>query len=365
MKIVVFGLAISSSWGNGHATLWRALVKALARRGHAVVFFERDVPYYATTRDYSEIPGGRLVLYSDWPSVRTSAARHLAEADVAMVTSFCPDGLAATEAVMQAQEAVRVFYDLDTPVTLVRFAAGERVGWIGPRGLRDFDLVFSFTGGPSIEALSRRLGARRVVPLYGSVDPEVYRPAAPSPTFAASLSYIGTYASDRQATLDALFLEPARRLSGHRFVLAGAQYPADFPWQPNIFFVRHLTSAEHPPFFAASRLTLNVTRGAMAAVGYCPSGRLFEAAACGTPVLSDGWEGLDLFYEPGREILIAQTPEDAIAAIGLGDVELRRIGRAARGRTLDEHTADHRVAEFERALSLRESDLPTAAAGGA
>lgn len=346
MRLVVFGLTISSSWGNGHATLWRGLCAALARAGHHVTFFERDQDWYAETRDYREVPGGGLVLYRDWADVLPRARAALAEADAAMVTSYCPDGIAASELVLQEARGLRLFYDLDTPVTLARLEAGETLAYVGPRGLRGFDLVLSYTGGLALEALRTRLGAERVAPLYGHVDPAFHRPVPPQPQYRADLSYLGTYAADRQAALETLLVEPARRLPRRRFVIGGAQYPADFPWTENIWFVRHLPPPEHPAFFAASRLTLNVTRAAMAAMGWCPSGRLFEAAACGTPILSDRWEGLEAFFAPGREILVTGTTEEAVAAIDREDADLRRIAAAARERVLAEHTAERRAAEL-------------------
>ena len=347
MRIVVFGLTVSSSWGNGHATLWRGLIRALARRGHHVAFFERDVPYYAAARDLTELPGGELVLYRDWDEIRGKAARAVAEADAAMVTSFCPDGLEATDLVLSAGRPLRAFYDLDTPVTLARLDRGESLSYVGPRGLRDFDLVLSYTGGAALDRLRRTLGARRVAPLYGHVDPDVHRPVAPRERFSADLSYLGTYAADRQAALEELFIDPARRLPERRFLIGGAQYPQDFPWTDNIFFVRHLPPDEHPAFFSSCRLTLNVTRRAMADMGWCPSGRLFEAAACGAALLTDAWEGLDAFFEPGREAIVARTADDTIAALSLSDRELREVAEAGRARTLAEHTSERRALTLE------------------
>lgn len=359
MKIVVFGLTISSSWGNGHATLWRGLCRALARRGHRVVFFEQDTPYYAGNRDLFSVPGGDLVLYQSWEANRRRAATEIADADVAMVTSYCPDGLAATELVLDQARGLKVFYDLDTPVTLSRVKAGESTGYIGEGGLRGFDLVLSYTGGEALRLLMHDLGARRVAPLYGHVDPEQHRPVERVERFMADLSYLGTYAADRQAMLEALFVEPARRRPAQRFLIGGAQYPPDFPWAQNIFFVRHLPPDEHPAFFSSSRLTLNVTRQAMAAMGWCPSGRLFEAAACGAPILSDAWEGLDTFFAPGREILVAASTDEAVAALDLSDAELRRIGQAGRDRVLSEHTSDRRAVELEQALDEAIGSRPT------
>lgn len=350
MKLVVFGLTISSSWGNGHATLWRGLCRALHRRGHEVVFFERDVPYYAAHRDMTELPGGELALYRSWDEALPSARQHLAEADVAMITSYCPDGIAATDLVLSSGVPVRTFYDMDTPVTLNSLKAGQPLSYIDARGLGDFDLVLSYTGGEALAELRSQLGARRVAPLYGHVDPEVHHPVAPQDQYRSDLSYLGTYAADRQAALESLLVEPARQRPDRRFLIGGAQYPTDFPWTGNIFFVSHMPPSEHPAFYGSSRLTLNVTRKAMADMGYCPSGRLFEAAACGTPVLSDTWEGLDTFYTPGREILIARSTADALAALELSDREIGQIARSARERTLEEHTSDCRAGELERLL---------------
>jgi spore maturation protein CgeB len=349
MKLVVFGLSVTSSWGNGHATLWRSLIRALTRAGHHVTFLERDVPWYAAARDRLEVPGLDVVLYPSWDEVMPAARAALRGADAAVVTSYCPDGVTAAALVLDSSVPARVFYDLDTPVTLELLAGGERPAWL-PASLSGFDLVLSYTGGEALARLRQELGARRVAPLYGSVDPDAHHPVPPMAAYRADLSYLGTYAADRQPVLERLFIEPARRRPGLRFVIGGAQYPADFPWTENIHFVRHMPPPEHPAFFSSSRLTLNVTRRAMAALGWCPSGRLFEAAACGTPVLSDSWDGLADFYAPGEEILLARDTGEALAALDLGAEALARIARRARERTLDEHTGARRAAELVAAL---------------
>jgi spore maturation protein CgeB len=351
VKMVIFGLSVSSCWGNGHATLWRGLIRALSSRGWAVTFFERDVPYYAGARDLNVLEGGELVLYGDWHATRRRAEREIAEADVAIITSYCPDAMAAGELVLQAPRALRVFYDLDTPVTLAHLRTGERPAYIAPQGLGDFDLVLSYTGGRALEELRSGLGARRTAPLYGHVDPDLHRPGVGRPEFAAELSYLGTYAADRQASVERLFLQAAIGRPDLRFVIGGAQYPPEFPWTPNIYFVRHLPPADHPEFYASSRLTLNVTRSAMAEMGWCPSGRLFEAAACGAAIVSDTWTGLDTFFEPGDEVIPAETTKDVIAAFDLDDDTLRRIGSNARDRVLSEHTSDRRARQLEDILS--------------
>jgi spore maturation protein CgeB len=352
MKLVIFGLSVSSSWGNGHATLWRGLCAAFARRGHRVVFFERDVPYYASHRDLYELPGGELILYEDWTGVLPLARRHLSDADVGLVTSYCPDGVPAADLVLDSPVPIHAFYDLDTAVTLDRLRSGQPVDYIGPRGLAEFDVVLSYCGGGALDGLRRELDVRRAVPLYGSVDPEVHRPAAPDERYRAALGYLGTYAPDRDEILRTLFVEPARLRPQERFVIGGSMYDGSFPWQSNIYFVRHVPPAEHPAFYCSARLTLNVTRRAMAETGFCPSGRLFEAAACGAPILTDSWPGLEQFFEPGREILTASTTAEAMDALERSPEELRRIARLARERTLAEHSADARAAELEAALDF-------------
>lgn len=350
MKLVIFGLTISSSWGNGHATLWRGLCRALGDRNHHVTFFERDVPYYAAHRDTTDPAGCDLRLYDDWDAVRDEARAALAEADVGMVTSYCPDAQPACDLVLDSN-TVRVFYDLDTGVTLAKVRAGEPVPYLPPPGLGEFDLVLSYTGGRALDDLRTRLGARRVAPLYGSVDPDAHRPLPATEDLPRGhLSYLGTYAADRQHRLEELFIEPARRRPDRRFVIGGSQYPADFPWMQNIFYVWHMPPPRHPAFYGASAMTLNVTRGAMADMGYCPSGRLFEAAACGTPILSDTWEGLEAFFEPGQEILVARTTDEALAALDLPSDELARVARNGRDRTLGQHTAGCRARELEGIL---------------
>lgn len=351
MKIVIFGLTISSSWGNGHATLWRGLCKYLARMGHDVVFYERDVPYYADARDLRELPGGRLELYSSWDSIRLRARDDVIDAEAVFVTSYCPDSLAATALSLDHARGLRVFYDLDTPVTLARLRAHETVPYLGARGLQDYDLVLSFTGGPRVfDEFRRRLGARRVEALYGHVDPEIHYRGEAQPHYRAHLSYLGTYSEDRQQGLTSLLIEPARRRRDLRFLIGGAQYPCDFPWSPNIYFVRHLPPPEHASFFASSRMTLNVTRRAMAEMGWCPSGRLFEAAACGAPLMSDIWDGIDDFFEPGEEIILAGDASDALAALDIDEQELLRIARRARERTLEQHSSARRAGELVRLL---------------
>lgn len=351
MKIVIFGLTVSSSWGNGHATIWRGLCGALSAAGHDITFYEKDAPYYAAHRDLAK--GGpcfKLSLYSEWRDVEKEAARDADEADVCVVTSYCPDALKASSLAASSTARIKAFYDLDAPVTLKSIISGIAVPYIGERGLSDFDIVLSYTGGRALSELKTVLGANRVEPLYGSVDPAAHGIGPPMDEYAADLSYLGTYAEDRQDALLKYFVEPSKKLSHRKFIIGGSLYPEAFPWTENIFYARHVAPPAHSSFYCSSPFTLNVTRGAMSEMGYCPSGRLFEAAACGRAILSDWWEGLGKFFEPGREIIIVRSTNDVIEALGMEEEKRASIGAAARKRALDDHTAEARAREFEEIM---------------
>jgi spore maturation protein CgeB len=351
MRIVIFGLAVSSAWGNEHATQWRTLIGALDAAGHDVVFFEQDTPHHRAHRDLPRLPGkARLVIYGSWDDIRIDALAEVSGAGAAIVTSYCPDGRAACELVIDSSAAARVFYDLDTPITLARIDAGQDVPYLPEDGLGGFDLVLSYTGGRALERLRGRLGAKRVEPLYGCVDPARHRPVARDAAWAGACSYLGTWSSDRQPALDRLFLEPARH-HHQPFVIGGSMYPASLAWPPNVARVDDVPPAAQAAFFCSSPVTVNATRAPMAALGYCPSARLFEAAACGVAVMTDRWDGVAEFFAPGDEILIADTSDDALAQISLPRAELARIGRRARDRAIGEHGGRRRAAQLVRMLA--------------
>ncbi|MBV8905813.1 MAG: glycosyltransferase [Acidobacteriia bacterium] len=357
MKIVIFGLSVSSSWGNGHAMLLRGLFRALHELGHEVHFFERDAPHYARWRDAPALPYAHLHLYRDWESALPEMKTALADAEAGMVTSYCADGIAACNLVLGSKLPRTAFYDMDTGVTLSRLERHEPIPYLPPQGLSGFDLVLSYTGGRALDLLHELLGARCVATLYGWVDPAIHYRVEPSHWYEADLSYLGTYSIDRQAAVEALFLTPARRLSNRQFVIGGPMYPDTETWPKNVRHYHHVGPPEHCAFYSSCPLTLNVTRADMAALGYCPSGRFFEAAAVGTAVLSDWWEGLDTFFQPGEEILLASSAADAIAAVQTDRSALAEIARRARERTLDCHTAEIRA---RRLVSLFENPVDEA-----
>ncbi len=346
MKIVICGLSISSAWGNGHATLLRGLFRALHSDGNQLHFFERDTPYYAATRDATSFPFVDLHLYSDWNDILPLLTSQLRDADAAMVTSYCPDGASACELVAASSIPSKIFYDMDTPVTLSRLERGETLDYVPAEGLGAFNLVLSYTGGEALRLLRERLHAQRVSALYGWADPEMHHPAEPVSCYRADLSYLGTYAADRQGSLEHFLLSAAQQLPDKQFLVGGPMYPHPDRWPSNVAYRAHVPPSEHPAFYCSSRLTLNITRGTMAAMGYCPSGRLFEAAACGTPVLSDCWSGLDEFFTPGEEILLTTSSDEAVEAIQEDTGRLKQIGLRARQRTLDCHTAAIRARQL-------------------
>ncbi|MBN9561463.1 MAG: glycosyltransferase [Alphaproteobacteria bacterium] len=349
LRFVFLGLSLSSSWGNGHATTYRALLHALASRGHDILFLEREQPWYAEHRDMARPDFCELAFYREVAELdRWREA--IATADAVVVGSYVPEGVAVAELVQQRAGGVVAFYDIDTPVTLAKLVAGDHE-YLAPAAIPGFDLYLSFTGGPTLRRLERQFGARSAHALYCSVDPRLYTAVEAARRW--DLGYLGTYSPDRQPVLDRLLLEPARRAPRRRFVVAGPLYPADIQWPENVERMEHLPPAEHATFYSSLGWTLNVTRADMVAAGHSPSVRLFEAASCGVPIISDPWDGLDTLFRLSREIVIAHTPEQVLSALALPEQRRKAIGLAGRKRVLAEHTAAHRARDLERLVLER------------
>lgn len=348
MKIVIYGLTITSSWGNGHATTYRSLVKALARAGHHVHFIEKDVEWYRNNRDLPDPEFCTVQLYETWNESASTLLQESADADAIVVGSFFPDAIAATEEMLHRGYGPILFYDIDTPITISRLRSGGRTEYLDAKLIPHYDAYLSFTGGPVLRELENRFGSPRAVPFYCSVDPDQYRPAAICEGFRCDLSYLGTYAADRQQKLMSLLNDTASRMPECRFIVAGPQYPPDVAWKPNVERKIHISPREHPSFYSSSRFTLNLTRSDMVASGYSPSVRLFEASACGAAILSDEWVGLDEFFTPGEEILLPRNSYE-VKEILLNVTYAERIatGRRARERVLSLHTSEHRASQFE------------------
>jgi spore maturation protein CgeB len=362
LRIVMLGLSITSSWGNGHATNYRALVRALTGRGHDVLFLERDVPWYAAERDLPDPPWGRSELYASVGDLQTRFGVAVTAADVVLIGSYVPDGIEVARWVTSTTRGVKVFYDIDTPVTLAALERGE-CDYLEPHLIREFDLYLSFTGGPTLDLIEDRYAAPRARAFYCLVDDTAYRPMRVDVRW--DLGYLGTYSADRQPTLERLLLEPARQRPDLRFVVAGPQYPAEIEWPRNVARIEHLPPAEHSRFYSAQRFTLNVTRADMVRAGWSPSVRLFEAAACAVPVVSDRWPGLDDIFRDGEEILVVDNGADVLDVLDNSEpARLAAIGTAARRRVLKEHTAQHRAAQFEHMVADVTQVAPAPRTGG-
>jgi spore maturation protein CgeB len=348
LRIVVIGLTITSSWGNGHATTYRGLLRELSRLGHTVLFLECDKPWYAGNRDFARSSDFEIELYTDLADLSERFGSEVAGADVVILGSYVPDGIAVAEWVMHRARGVKAFYDIDTPVTLAALERGE-CEYVSATLIPQFDGYFSFAGGRALERLEHRFRARRAIALYCNVDADHYHPEHRACRW--SLGYLGTFSPDRQPALERLLLEPARQLPRQQFVVAGPQYPAGVGWN-NVARIEHLPPSEHRAFYNSQMFTLNITRQDMIALGHSPSVRLFEAAACGVPIISDRWDGIEEFFTPSEEILLAGSTEDVVRILTtLAPDHRRRIGEQARKRVLAAHTAAHRAAELGAHLS--------------
>jgi spore maturation protein CgeB len=350
LNFVFLGLSITSSWGNGHATTYRALLKYLSARGHAVTFIERDLSFYAENRDLPDPTYARTYLYDSLEELKDRFSATVAEADLVVVGSYVPEGVAVGDWALDLAPGRTAFYDIDTPITLERMAQGT-AGYITREQVSRYAMYVSFTGGPTLDVLERQAGSPCARALYCSVDPEVHYPEGKAPSW--DLGYLGTYSADRQPALERLLIEPARAWPAGRFVVAGPMYPEEIAWPSNVERTTHLAPGAHRDFYGRQRFTLNVTRAPMIHAGWSPSVRLFEAAACGTPIVSDRWAGLETLFEPGargnREILIADTTADVQAFLReLPEDERIAIGERARRRVLAEHTSMHRAETLEQ-----------------
>ena len=348
MKIVFYGLTITSSWGNGHATTYRALAQALARRGHRVHFIEKDVEWYRAHRDLPQPEFCSVQLYRDWAECGPRLLAAGKDADVVVIGSYFPDAIAATRGLLDAGYGPIFFYDIDTPITLAALRKHGQTDYLDGALIPHYAAYLSFSGGPCLDVLEQEFGSPCAVGFYCSVDPVLYRRTTLKEDYRCDLSYLGTYAADRQPKVMEFLNHPAQLMPESRFLVAGPQYPSAVAWNRNVRRIDHVAPAEHPAFYSSSRFTLNLTRDDMVAAGFSPSVRLFEASACGATILSDDWPGLDHFFMPGEEILLPRDAYEVSQILRyMPDSERIRMGSAARERILEQHTAHHRALEFE------------------
>ncbi len=352
MKLTIYGLTITSSWGNGHATTFRSLCKALHRRGHIIDFVEKNVEWYASNRDLPEPDFCQVHLYEDWETESSALLAVSLDADIVVIGSYFPDAIRLTAQLLDRSRQPVIFYDIDTPITMARLRDFGSTEYLQPAMIPGYAAYLSFTGGPTLRELETRYQAKRARAFYCSVDPEIYQPTSPQTQFTADLSYLGTYAADRQRSLLRLLDSTARLLPDMRFLVAGPQYPDTSSWASNVRHLIHIAPPEHPTFYSSARFTLNLTRSEMVTAGWSPSVRLFEASACGAAILSDVWPGLDEFFTAEEEILLpADSNDTAYLLRHLTNADRLKLGARARARVLDEHTSAHRAQQFEEIVS--------------
>ena len=345
LNCVFLGLSITSTWGNGHATTYRGLLKELSARGHRLTFLERDVPWYAANREFETVPYCDIHLYGSVGELKDRWWELIRGADVVVIGSYVPDGISVARWLSSVARNLLSFYDIDTPVTLANLHAGT-CDYLARDLVGKFHLYLSFTGGPTLEYIEAELGSPSARPLYCSVDPTLYYPEERPSKW--DIGYLGTYAADRQPALDSLLLSVARAERGKQFAVAGPQYPETVIWPANVERIYHLPASEHREFYNSQRFTLNLTRRDMVRAGYSPSVRLFEAAACGVPIISDEWPGLETIFRPGLEIFLARKSGDVTSYLCNSDDERIEVGHRARVQTLRFHTAAVRAEQFEK-----------------
>jgi spore maturation protein CgeB len=354
LSIAFFGSSLVSAYWNGAATYYRGVLQALAANGHRITFYEPDAYDRQRHRDIPDPDWARVVVY---PATQDGAERALddaREADLLVKAS----GVGVFDALLDARipylkrpGAIAAFWDVDAPATLDRIAAdpGDPFRQLIPA----YDIVFTYGGGPPVVARYTGFGARACVPVYNGLDPATHRPAAPDPRFACDLGLVANRLPDRERRIDEYFLAVAAELRARDFVLAGAGWD-DKRMPSNIRYVGHLYTADHNAFNASALGVLNVSRDSMASCGYSPATRVFEAAGAGACIVTDAWDGIAMFFEPGREILVARNgPEVAEHLARLTPDDARRIGAAARARALAEHTYARRIRLVEDVLAGR------------
>ena len=348
MELVVLGLSITSSWGNGHATTYRALLREWHSLGHEAIFLERNTPWYEQHRDSHAFPFCKVELYENREDLRRRFEGVVRSADAVIVGSYLPDGIAVGEWVISTAEGLTAFYDIDTPTTLTAIDRGN-CEYLTAALIAKYQIYFSFTGGPTLNRLEKDYFSPAARALYCSVDTQFYYSEECQKKWL--MGYLGTYSADRQTSLNELLILPALLLPGERFVLAGPQYPAGVRFPPNLEKIDHVPPGAHRVFYNEQRFTLNVTRADMRRFGYSPSVRLFEAAACGIPIISDQWEGIETFFKPGEEILLARDTREVMTLLReLPEKERDSVGARARKRVLRDHTARRRAEDLAACL---------------
>ncbi|MCL2689009.1 MAG: glycosyltransferase [Chitinispirillia bacterium] len=344
--IVVIGLTISSSWGNCHASAYRGLLSELVKSGYKVLFLERENREFFARRDLEKHACFKTEFYTSLKELKKKYSAAVEHAQLVIMGSSVIEGAAAGEWVCSIAKGIAAFYDMDTPLTIKNLDV-KCYEYLSAHLIPRFDLYLSFAGGMALDLLENAYGSPMARPLYCSVDFSKYYPDEKDSRLY-DLGYMGTYSECRKEPLETLMLEAAKKWTEGRFAVAGASYPDEISWPSNIKKMDHLFASHHRDFYCSQRFTLNITKAENAEAGYAPSIRLFEAAACGVPIISDYWEGLSNFFIFGEEILLSSSSRNTHKYLTeIPEQKRREIGDAARKRVLTEHSPAHRVRELE------------------
>ncbi len=351
MRIAFYGSSLLSSYWNGAATYYRGLLQALAAHGHHITFYEPDAFDRQSHRDIEPPDWARVIVYPATPEGLTQVLAEAHQADAVVKASgvgVFDNELVAGVLQHARPNALRVFWDVDAPATLATLRAEP--DHVLRRGLPAFDLILTYGGGPPVIAAYQELGARRCIPIYNGLDPATHHPVPPDPAYATDLGFLANRLPDREARVEAFFLAPAATLPNRRFLLGGSGW-ADKPMPDNITRIGHVPTAAHNALNCSALAVLNVARDSMAAVGFSPATRVFEAAGAGACLITDAWEGIEQFLAPDTEILVARDGQDVAAHLAaLTPERARAIGQAAMARCLAEHTYVRRAAEVHALL---------------
>jgi spore maturation protein CgeB len=356
LRISMFGSSLVSSYWNGAATYYRGVLRALAARGHAIRFYEPDALDRQRHRDIPDPPWAKVCVYDPGEAATHEALRDARrDSDIVIKASGVGvnDALLEREvAAMRSGSCAALFWDVDAPATLERMQADPDDPFI--RLVPRYDMILTYGGGPRVVAGYRAFGARDCVPIYNALDPDTHFPESPQARYAADLAFMGNRLPDREARVYRLFFWPATRLPGRSFLLGGAGWDAA---PSNVRLLGHVPTAEHNAFNSSARLVLNINRDSMARFGFSPPTRVFEAAGAGACLIMDRWEGIEMFLEPGREVLVADDGEAVANYVdAVGEAHARTIGRRARKRILRQHTYAMRAVLLESVLLGRQRE---------
>lgn len=352
MRIAFYGSSLLSSYWNGAATYYRGILSALAELGHSIVFYEPDAFDRQKHRDIEPPSWATVQVYPATPEALRRVIAEARNADVVVKASgvgVFDDELLAGVTAAARPDALRIFWDVDAPATLAEMAAAT--DHPVRRALPDLDLVLTYGGGPPVVDAYKGFGAAECIAVYNALDPRTHHPAATDPRFSGDLGFLGNRLPDRETRVESFFLQPAAHLRGKRFILGGAGWETK-AITPNVTYVGHVYTRDHNAFNASPLAVLNIARDSMAQTGFSPATRVFEAAGASACLITDAWEGIELFLAPGEEVLVARDGSDVIEHLNTLTVERARgIGRRARTRILEQHTYARRAAEVNRIFS--------------